>query len=145
MAGGVGRPGDAEVGQLHQPVLADQDVGRLDVAVDDLGLVGDPECQRALADHRANLFGRERAVVADQLREGFAVDELHDEEGEALVLAVVEERGDVGVDQRRGVQRLVTEPKGEQLLVVGVGTHHLQRDAALQDVVLRGPHVGHAA
>jgi hypothetical protein len=109
------------------------------------GLVGDPERQRALADDRADLVGGERAVVADQLREGLPVDELHDEVGEALIFAVVEEGGDVGVDQRRGVQRLVTEPKGEKLLVVGIGAHHLQGDAALEDLVLRRPHVGHAA
>ena len=53
-----------------------------------------------------------------------------------VVLAVVEQRGDVGVDQRGGVQRLVAEAEREELLVAGVGAHHLERDPALEDVVL---------
>ena len=90
-------------------------------------------------------FGRQRTLLADELREGLAVDELHDQVRQAVVLAVVEEGRDVGVDQPRGVQRLVPEPEGEELLVVGVGPHHLERDLALQDLVARRPDVGHAA
>ena len=105
----------------------------------------DAERQGALADHGTHLVGGEGAALADQLRQRLAVDELHDQERQAVVLAVVEDGGDVGVDQSRGVQRLVAEAKGEQLLVVGVGTHHLERDHPLQDLVLRRPDVGHAA
>src|SRR6478735_1295473 len=107
----VAGPGDPEVGELHEAVLAHQDVGGLDVAMDDLGLVGDTQGQGALADDGAHLLGRHRALLADELREGLAVDELHDQVGQTVVLAVVEERGDVGVDECRGVQRLVTEPE----------------------------------
>jgi len=84
------------------------------------------------------------AGLADEPRQGLALDELHDQERQALVLAVVEDGGDVGVDQSRRVQRLVAEAQGEQLLVFGVGAHHLERDQSLQDCVRRDPYVAHA-
>jgi len=43
VSGGIGGPGDAEIGEFHQAVLADQDVGRLDVAVDQPGRMCDAE------------------------------------------------------------------------------------------------------
>ena len=141
---GVGRTCDAEVGELHQAVRTDQDVGRLHVSVDHLGLVGDPERQRALSEHRPHLFGGERATLADHLGQRPALDQLHDQEGQSVVLAVVEQGGDVGVDQCCGVQRLVTEPQGEQLLVIGVWPHDLEGDPTLEDGVGRGPDISHA-
>jgi hypothetical protein len=47
----IGRAGDAEVGELHQSVLAHQDVGGLDVAMDDVRLVSHAEGEGALAEH----------------------------------------------------------------------------------------------
>ena len=41
--GGVERPGDAEVGHLHLPVVGDEDVRRLDVAVDHAVAMGEAE------------------------------------------------------------------------------------------------------
>ena len=43
LGGRVHRPGDAEVGDLHLPAGADEDVGRLDVAVHDAVAVGEAE------------------------------------------------------------------------------------------------------
>ena len=142
---GVRGAGDAEVGELHQTVLAHQDVGRLHVSVHDLDLVGDPECEGALADDRAHVVGGQPAVLADDLRQRLPVDQLHDQVRQVLVLAVVEQRRDVGVDQGRRVQRLVAEAESEQLLVAGVGSHHLDGDVALQHLVVGRPHIGHAA
>ena len=145
VADGVHGAGDAEVGQLHHAVLAHEDVGGLDVAVHDAGLVGGAERERGLGQDRADDLGRQRALLADDRRERLAGDELHHEVGEVVVLAVVEDRGDVGVHQRRRVEGLVAEALREDLLVVGVGAHDLDRDQPLEHVVERAPDVGHAA
>ena len=141
---GVEGAGDAEVGELHDTVGPHEDVGRLDVTVHDASLVGDAERERGLAEDRANLARLERRALCEDLGQRLAVDELHDEEGQAVVLAVVEDRGDVGVQEAGGVHGLVTEAEGEEALVVGVGAHDLDRDAALEHVVDAGPDIGHA-
>ena len=78
--------GDAEVGQLGRAVAGDHDVARLDVAMDDPGLVG--RLQRA-GDLGADLGhppDRQRAVGPDQVGQGRRVDQLHHDEGAAMVL-----------------------------------------------------------
>ena len=59
----VHRPGDAEVGDLHLAVGADQDVRRLDVAVDEAGLVGEAERGRHLARDLGGLHRRDVPLV----------------------------------------------------------------------------------
>ena len=58
---GQGRVGrdvrDAEVGDLHPPAPVDQDVGRLDVAVHDPGLVGGDQAVGRLPQQRRRLVG----------------------------------------------------------------------------------------
>ena len=102
-----------------------------------------PSASAAWPDDRADLARYQRPASVEDSGERLAGDELHDEEREALVLAVVEDRRDVGVQQRRRVHRLVAEAEGEEPLVVGVGAHDLDRDLAPQHEVGAGPDIGH--
>ncbi len=52
----VGRSRDAKVGQLGLAFGRDEDVGRLDVAVDDTGLVSRGEREGALTEDEAHLL-----------------------------------------------------------------------------------------
>ncbi len=140
--GAVDGPGDAEVGELHPPVGGDEDVGGLDVAVHDAGRVGRRERERRLADDAPHLAGRHRAA-ADDGGERVTLDELHDEVGGAVVLAVVVDRGDVLVRHPRAVPGLVAEPGGEGRVLGGVGPHHLDGDVAAQHRVRGAPDVTH--
>ena len=100
--------GQAEVEDLRLAALGDEDVGGLDVAVDDAlrvrGVEGvcnlDPEIERD--------FERERPVV-DAVLQRLAVEELHRDERLALGLADVVDRADVRVVERRGRARLALE------------------------------------
>jgi len=86
----TGQPGvpgnvsDTEVGQLGLVPSRDHDVVRLDVPVHDAERVRggqDVEHLQAVTGHPR---GGQRAVARDQLTEGRAVDELHDEVGGAV-------------------------------------------------------------
>ena len=144
MPGPVDGPGDAEVGELHRAVRHDEDVGRLDVAVHHPGLVRGAERQRGLAHDRADPLGLERALALHQRRQRLAGHELHDEVGEVVVLAVVEDRRDVRVAEVRGVEGLAAEPPREDLLLVGAGSQHLDGDRPREHGVVGLPDVAHA-
>ena len=58
------RPGDAEVGEARLAVLADQHVGRLDVAVDDAGPVGGLDRAGELDAGAQHLLDREALALA---------------------------------------------------------------------------------
>ena len=63
------------------PLLSrQQQVVRLDVAVDQAALVGVLQAQRRLADVVARLLDRQRPSLLDQLGQVDALDVLHDEE-----------------------------------------------------------------
>ena len=69
---------DAEVGDLDPALLVQQDVLRLDVAVDHAMVVGVLQGLADLRDDGQGLLGRQLAGV-QQLAEVQAVDELHEE------------------------------------------------------------------
>ena len=140
---GVDGTGDAEVHQLSAP-LGDHHIGRLDVAVDDSGGVGQGECRRQLAQQGTDLVCSERTVL-QQRGEGPTVDELHHEAGKPLVVEEVVDRDDVRVGQLGGEPGLIPEPLGQFQFVLGVRVHDLERDPALEGVVDGLPHLAHAA
>ena len=73
------------------------------------------------------------------------IDELHDEIGQPFTLAVIEDGRNVGVQEPGGVHCLVAEPQREQLLVLDVGAHHLDRDVSTEHLVPAGPDISHPA
>jgi hypothetical protein len=107
------RPGDPEVGHLHPAVAVDHDVAGLHVAVDDPPLVSGLQGPRRLRGDPGGLPRRQGAGPLDDRGEVLAVDELHDDERAGGVLAVVEDRDDVRVVQRRGGLGLVPEARAE--------------------------------
>ena len=122
----------------------DEQIRRLDVAVDDPGGVRGLERVGDLDRERQQQIGLERAP-GDAMLQRRPVEELHDEERAAVLLADVVDGADVGVIQRRRGPRLAAE-SGQRLGIVGeVGRQELQRDEALQPRVLGFVHDAHAA
>ena len=70
--GVLGRLGDAEVGHLHPPVAGEQDVGRLDVAVDEPGPVGGVERLGDLGGEAGGLPRVDRRRVVEALAQRLA-------------------------------------------------------------------------
>ncbi|KZE92045.1 hypothetical protein AVP42_02901 [Agromyces sp. NDB4Y10] len=140
---------DAEVADQRRPVLADQDVARLHVAVHDAPAVRGGECRADLGADARGLLRREGAVLLQQRRQRRRLDELHDDARLALVLDDVEHRHGVRMVQAGADPRLAHGPLGGDLaFLVGelrLGAQQLQGDGALEALVPRVPDDAHAA
>ena len=139
------RPGDAEVRHLDLAVAADDDVPGLHVAVDDPLRVG---CRKRPGNRGRDPRGlarRECAIGAQDRREVLTVDELHDDERTAWILAVVVDADDVGVRKRRHGAGLEPEARREIRVAEILGTEQLDGDVAAQLGVGRAVDGRHAA
>ncbi len=70
-------------------------------------------------------------------RQGAPVDEFHDDEVRAVVLAPVEDRDDVRMREVGGRLRLATEPLHERTVDRELGEEHLQGHRAVQLAIPR--------
>jgi hypothetical protein len=143
--GGVA--GDAEVGELDAAVVGDEDVARLHVAVGDARAVRRAQpARRGEPDHRG-LPGRERPALADHRGQVAGRDELEDDDRLPVVHHDVEHRDHVGVRQPTQRPRLPHDAFAQVAgLLFGDARRDLQlldRDAALQHVVVAGPDGAH--
>jgi len=87
-AGVVGRPGQPEVGDLDVRVRTgfDQNVSRLDVAVNQAGAVGGGQPKGDLPAHLEHLRRLQRSGPIEPLLECFSGDELHHQVRQRLLL-----------------------------------------------------------
>ena len=96
-ADGVERADDPEVGHLGQPLLVQEHVLRLHVAVDEALRVCErqrPPDLEAQLEHAAD---RQRATPGDELLQVLALDQLEDDELTAVLLTAVDHGDDVRV------------------------------------------------
>ena len=87
----------------------------------------------------------ESLLQVELVREGTAVDVLHDDVRRAVVLARVVDLDDVGVGEPGGEARLTDEAVAEDRVVGEVAGEHLDRHRPLELVVPREVDDGHAA
>ena len=93
--------GNAEVEHLDGAIRSDLDVRRLQVAMDNPGLVGSFERHRDAASNAQRLLGLDGAGGSNVLGEALTFDQLHGDETHPIGLLEAEDRGDVGVVERR--------------------------------------------
>ena len=87
----------------------------------------------------------QRASSGEQLPQGLAPHELHDDVHEAAVNAGVEDGDNVGVGEPSGGYRFAAEALEERGVLGQVWMQHLDRDRSVEDLVVRLPHLCHAA
>lgn len=137
--------GDAEIGDLDPPAAGQDDVRRLDVAMDDAVLVAVLQPgEQPRHDHR-HLIRRQRLPRQQPGTERGALDVLHDDVGELFGLAVVVDADDVGTVQPSGGLGLAAETAAERgvLRILVVQRQRLDRHPAGDGRVPRfvdGPH-----
>ncbi len=145
----AGGEGDAEVGDQGAAVMQ-ENVLRLDVAMDDAAAMGIVEGTRHLGGDAHGVGDRELLVANEAIAEGLALDEGHDVEEDRSSLRVgiagtrVEERENVrvlevggGLDLRE--EAFGADDGGE------FGAEDLDGDGAIVLQVVRQVHRGHAA
>src|SRR5215467_456655 len=105
--------GDAEIQNLRLPAAGDEDVRRLDVAVDDSLLVcrrksiGDlhPEIDQVIDAFAGSLIRR----PLNPLAQGLPLEQWHHDEGLAFMIAKLIDRADVGMIERGSSTRFAFE------------------------------------
>ena len=137
--------GDAEVGELGGPVSGDEDVARLDVAVDDAGAMSGAERLQHVVDDADGVVDGQRPLRRQAIRQRASVHQLHDEVEVAIGVAGVEHRDGVGVGERRRCTRLADEPPAHSRVGGGPRVDELDGDRPVQTQVAGGAHLGHAA
>ena len=143
--GGVGQcPGEAEVGDAQALVVAEQQVGGLQVPVDQALAVGVVQTLGGLEPDERRLRQAQPSAPVEHGPQGTAADELGDEERHLLVAPVVDGQ-QVGVVEAGRDLCLGVEP-ADEAVVVGVGlVQQLDGDPAPEPGVLgqvdlrRGP------
>ena len=132
------RAGEAEVGDAHDAVLVEEEVGRLDVAVHEPAAVRVLERRGDLAADVRGLRRREPDAGVEHPAQRAALEQLEDHERDAVVLAPVVDGHDVRVVQRRRELGLGAEPAQEARVVRKARVEDLDRDASAQPDVVRG-------
>lgn len=134
-------PGQAEVGQPRMTVVADQHVRGLDVAVHDAPLVQRRQRAGDLSREPRRL-GRVEGPEPEQGLEALSLDQLHDEEGGAQMLAVVvdgDHAAHAGVGRHLGLAREARRGR------VRGGREQLQGHGPVEPLIARPEHRAHAA
>ncbi len=137
-------PGQAEVEDLHVPVLRDEEVLGLQVAVNDPLLVRRREALRDLGCVVDDEVSGDRARI-EPVAECLALQQLHHGIGNAVIRSEVEDRKNVRVGERGYRFRLALEAR-EHVRIRGHRLRqHLDRDIAVELRIPRTVHLPHAA
>ena len=139
---------DAEIADLDAAVGVDQDVRWLDVAMDHTCRMRVGKRIEQLADDFADLAKIVADFLFQMLRQRLAVDELHDDVRELVVLAVVVDLHDVRMHEASGGPRFMPEAQHHMRMQRGVRAgrrlrNRLDRDRARNggiEAAVNAPH-----
>ena len=126
-------------------VGGDEDVARLDVAVDGAGRVGRRERLGDLRPDPDGRLGGQRTVLGDHLRERAGRDVLHDQPDVVVLLHDVVDRDDVRMVEGRGRPGLPHRARQVRGRLARQCPDLLDRDVALEPLVAAEPDRAHAA
>ena len=135
----------AKIGQHDVVAAVDEEVGRLDVEVDDVGLVRGVQRRDGVAEEPLGMLHVEPAFLLDVVVEVLALDIGHAEKDDVTFLSDVEDGDNVGMTQGGNGARFLLE----ELDVVGIRRvfrpQHLDGDVALKGGFHRPKNGSHAA
>jgi len=142
-------PGQAEVGDLHAIAFLDQDVARFDIAVDDAMFVGEGQPVGHLRHQAGGPLEGDLFFPAQNAGQVRALDELHGDEAQALLLAHVIDGDDVRMGELASRFGLDIEAVEQLLVFIAVGEivapDDFQRHLAVNFRIEPLEHNAHAA
>ncbi len=144
-AGARAQARQAEVQQLDLPARADQDVGRLDVAVHDAARVGVAEAGADLQEDAHALGQGDRRLALDQRAQVVALEQLHGHVEPPVGLVHVVDADDVGMAQLADRLDLATEALVQLFLGGELLGEHLERHRPAQGQVAGAVDHAHGA
>ncbi len=109
--------GQTEVEHLRVTALGDKEIGGLDIAVHDSGGVSGVKRIRNFDPQAKNLVNFHR-TPADPVFQGHAFEELHRDEGMAILFANVVDRADIRMIEGGGGLRLASKSR-QRLCISG--------------------------
>jgi hypothetical protein len=136
----AGHARNAEIGDLRAALLVEDDVRRLQVAVDQAPVVGLGEPSRDLCRDPLALGVVQRPPGSEPVFQRAAGKMLEDHVRPAVRPPIVEKPADVRMGERCDRLGLALEALG-----VGVRSEQLQRNLSVELCVVRQPHLRHAA
>ncbi len=141
----LGDPEVEDLDDLFVVAAGHEDVRRLEIAVDEPGLVRPPQAARDLREDRRGDREREPALALEALAHVLALEELHHDVRVVVLHPVVVDLDDVRALQARRCLGLALEalPPHRQRGVGGI--HELDRHQRVELRVLRGPQGAHPA
>ena len=135
---------DAEVGDLHVTVRADENVCGLHVAVHHTIAMGEGESGSHLDSNVTGLVGGQLALHAQDVGEGAALHVFHGHEVGVTAAAPVIDPDDVGVIQVGGRLGFAAESLDKSGVGGELGEQHLDGDRSVEQKVAGQKDVGHA-
>ncbi len=141
----VQEPGQTHVQEARHALAIDEDVPRLDVAVNELVAEGVFETVGDLPDVADRAAEVHRAELLHHVEQVRPVHVVHDDEVQVPVLVDVVRANDVRVIQPAGGAGLAVEPAERGRLFRLRRRQHLHRDAALHEHVFAQEHLPHPA
>ena len=136
--------GNPEVGDLGVTVVLQEDVARFDVAMQHTELVGGHQCGERFGDDEQDSRCCQRPAGNLVAQRG-PRQPFHDEVGQRVVLAVVQDGHDVGMDEPRREAGLLLEPLAHAGQGLRLRAEDLHGDRSLQAVVEGVEDAGHTA
>ncbi len=129
--------GQAEIHECGMPIGADDDVRRLDIAVQHSLPVSIVECAGHLIQHGQGGLQTEALRSGQEIAQGPATQELHDDEQPALGLNHVMHDDDVGMAELGRCLSLAQETFHELRIHQKLRVDHLERHRSFQHAIPR--------
>jgi hypothetical protein len=136
--------GQPEIEHLHRAVFSDDDVGGLDVAMDNAAGVSGRECIRD-GNRDAQELVQWQAMSGNPCLQARPPHVLHNDEIDISGRFNLEDGDDVRVIESGGRPRLLHEPPASVLVREALGGKYLDRNLAPQARIARAIHFAHAS
>jgi len=135
---------EAEVEDLHASVCGDEDVLRLDVAMNDAPVMGSGETVGDVGSDLQYFPHRQRAVIESHAQ-GLALEQLRDGVSDAIVLSEIVQSQDVRMRKRGHSPGLALEPRSRRLVGGETRGEDLDGHLASERRVRGAIHLAHPA